>query len=175
MGSMRPLVVLVAVMLGGCQLPEKPVHQVERTRIYQQDEDAVWSKVLRFLQANQIEVQSSDRATGVIKAARSNYQDQGWAECERVWVTSTSSNTGRPTKARPVDRDLVLAVQLSEAAGATTVTVDAEFTEQLINPHRNLPFRQRCGSTGTIEMALLDAIGPAPSTSPPPAPPSESG
>ena len=122
----------------------------------------VWEGVLRFLQANDISVVSADLATGIIHAERIDYQDAGWADCERAWVTNRSSESPRPRRARPLSRDLALAVAVRETSVGAEAQPVARFTEQQNDPWRNLPLTQPCRSTGVLERALLDALGVAP-------------
>jgi hypothetical protein len=149
----------VLILLAGCQAVEAPVFEVERTRSFQRSKDQVWASVQGFLGRSQIEIRSADPASGTIQAARQQYQDQGWAHCADVWVRDGSTNSRRPTRARPIDRDLKLTVQVDATGATTTVQLDARFSQQMMNPHRNLPFQANCQSTGTLEAALLNAIG----------------
>ena len=127
----------------------------------------MWSRILQFLQANDITVTRSDFAAGTIEAARLNYQDAGWAECELAIGTDRSSNSPRPRRARQrVDRSLSLAISVREAGGATQVMLDPTFTERQIHPWRNLPFETGCVSKGVLEKALLDAISAQPAAPP---------
>jgi hypothetical protein len=104
-------------------------------------------------------VLKSDRASGVIEAGRTRYQDAGWAYCEPAVVTDRSSNNSRPRRTRVwLDRDLELEIQLRDQGGMVQVALDARFSERQINPHRNLPFDVPCQSIGVLEKALLDAI-----------------
>jgi hypothetical protein len=131
----------------------------------------VWDRTLQFLQANAITVERSDFEAGTIEAARMRYQDAGWAACELAIGTDRSGDTPRPRRARQrVDRSLSLDIAVRAAGGATQVSLDPTFTERQIHPWRNLPFETGCVSTGALEKALLDAIGPpagAPSGSTP--------
>lgn len=150
-------IVVVAGLLG-CQ-PVQPSYQVERTRSYQQSKAEVWDQILQFLQASDITVVRSGPGRGVIEAARTNYQDAGWADCRLARVTDRSSNNARPRRARQrVDRNLALTIDVRDAAGATEVTLDARFSERQINPFRNLPFRTGCVSKGVLESSLLNAL-----------------
>ena len=118
----------------------------------------MWSKVLQFLQANDITVQRSDFATGTIEARRTNFQDTaGWAACELAIGTDRSGNNSRPRRARQrLDRDLSLVATVRDAGSATEVAIT--FTERQVHPWQNTPFRTGCVSTGALEKALLDAI-----------------
>lgn len=149
---------MIVAGLLGCQQPQ-PTYHVERSRSYQQSKTEVWSKILQFLQANDITVRRSDPGSGTIEADRNNYQDAGWAECELAIRTDPSSDTTRPRRARQrLDRSLTLAITVREAGGATDVMLDPRFTERQIHPWRNLPFTTGCVSKGVLEKALLDAI-----------------
>ena len=141
-----------------CQ-PQPKVYGVERGRTYAADQAVVWERVLRSLQANDIVVVRADLATGLIHAERTDYQDAGWADCARAWVTDRSSSSRRPRRARPISRDLALEVAVRESALGTEVQPVARFTEQQHNRWRNLPFTQPCRSTGVLERALLDSLG----------------
>ena len=155
----RGLAALCAgLLLAACQTPPPPVYHVEQGRSYDQTKAAVWSELLGFLERQRIAVTSADFERGAIAAERHHFEDQGWADCQRARVVDNSSNNRRPTRARPVDRDLALQVAVAEVAGATRVTLEASFTEQQINPYNNLPFTQRCRSKGVLEGALLDAL-----------------
>jgi hypothetical protein len=151
----------LVAMCAACQ-PQPKVYDFERARTYAAGKGAVWAGVLSFLQANHITVVSADPASGVIHAERSAYQDAGWADCERAWVTDRSTDSARPRRARPISRDLALEVTFRESAGGVEVQPVARFTEQQMNWWRNLPFTQPCRSTGVLERALLDALGVAP-------------
>jgi hypothetical protein len=154
---------LCLIVLWACAPREPKVYNVERGRTYAEDRAAVWERVQRFLRANDITVVSADPATGVIRAERTAYQDAGWADCERAWVIDRTSNSARPTRARPLSRDLALQVTVRESAAGTEVQPVARFTEQQSDPYRNLPFTQSCRSKGVLETALLNALGGAPS------------
>ena len=145
--------------LWACAPREPTVYHVERGRTYVEDRAVVWERIEGFLRANDIAVLSADQATGVIMAERREYQDAGWADCERARVIDRTSNSRRPRRARPLSRDLALEVTLRESAGDTEVQPLARFTEQQNDPYRNSPFTQPCRSTGVLERALLDAIG----------------
>ncbi len=149
---------MIVAGLLGCQQPQ-PTYHVERSRSYQQGKTEVWSKILQFLQANDITVRRSDPGSGTIEADRNNYQDAGWSACELAIRTDPSSDTTRPRRARQrLDRSLTLAITVREAGGATDVMLDPRFTERQIHPWRNLPFTIGCVSKGVLEKALLDAI-----------------
>jgi hypothetical protein len=154
---------LVALCVA-CQ-PQQQVYHVERARTYAADQAAVWDGAVRFLEAYHITVVSADPARGVIHAERTEYQDAGWAHCERARVRDHSSNSARPTRARPLSRDLALQVTVRDSAAGTEVEPVAQFTEQQVNPYRNLPFTQPCRSTGALERALLDSLGGTPPAS----------
>ncbi len=155
---------LAGSMVIACQTPQ-PVYQLERSRTYGQSKEQIWNDVLSFLKKNDITATRVDFAGGSIDAERTRYQDAGWADCPIRWVVDHNSNSNRRRKARPVDRDLALAIRVREAVGATDVTLDARFQEQQINPWRNLPFDQPCRSKGVLERTLLDALGQAKSAS----------
>jgi len=163
------LVGLCLVVLWACAPREPTVYHVERGRTYAEDQAVVWERVERFLRANDIAVVGADPASGVIRAERTEYQDAGWADCERARVSDRTSNSRRPTRARPLSRDLALEVTVGEAAAGTEVQPVARFTEQQNDPYTNWPLTQPCRSTGALERALLDALGGAPAARSPPA------
>jgi hypothetical protein len=142
--------------------PRAPkVYDVERGRTYAEDRAIVWERVQPFLQANGITVTKASPATGVIEAERRHFQDTGWADCERAWVSDPTSNSPSPSRASPISRDLTLEVTVRTVGAGTEVQPLARFTEQQLN-YSNLPFTQPCRSTGVLERALLDALGAAP-------------
>ena len=147
---------LLAALLVGCQAP--PVYQVERTRSYAKARPVVWNEILVFLERHRIVPVRADPGRGRLEAERHAFEDLGWADCERAWVTDNSSNSARPTRARPVARDLSLKIALEEVGSGVEVGLLARFTEQQIDPYRNLPFTQPCRSKGVLEKALLDAL-----------------
>jgi len=150
---------MLAVVLSGCQQPRAPAFQVEQARSYALEKEAVWNKILAFLQANDIAVVKSDPAAGVIQARRIRYQDAGWAYCEPAVVTDRTGNNRRPRRTRIwLDRDLSLEIQVRDADGMVRVALDGRFSERQVNPHRNLPFQVPCRSKGVLEKALLDAV-----------------
>jgi hypothetical protein len=171
---LRPEILRLALvaLCVACQ-PQQKVYNLERGRTYAVDKAVVWDGVLRFLQANDITVVSADLATGIIHAERTEYQDAGWAHCERARIIDRTSNSRRPRRARPISRDLALEVAVRESAVGAEVQPVARFTEQQHNRWRNMPFTQPCRSTGVLESALLDSLGGTP---PPasPAPPETS-
>lgn len=71
----KPMAMLAAVVLCGCQQAPAPTFQVEQARSYALDRQVVWNKVLAFLRANDIAVAKSDPAGGVIQARRERYQE----------------------------------------------------------------------------------------------------
>jgi hypothetical protein len=156
-----PLGLGLVALCAACQ-PQPKVYNVERGRTYAAEKAVVWERLQSFLQANDITVVSADPRTGAITAKRTAYQAVGWADCERAWVRDRSSDNARPTRARPLSRDLALEVTVDETAAGTAVQPLARFTEQQNDPYRNWPFTQPCRSTGVLEKALLDALGGAP-------------
>jgi hypothetical protein len=159
----------LVVLCTACAPREPRVYNVERSRTYAQDRAAVWDGALRFLQANSITVVRADAATGVITAERRDYQDAGWAECNRRWVVDRSSEAQRRDRARPISRDLALEITVRESPAGTEVQPVAQFTELQNDRYRNWSFTQPCRSKGVLERALLDALGGArPPASPAP-------
>ena len=146
-----------ALLIAACQTTN---YEVERSRTYAEDKQAVWDQLLAFLERNQIAVTEADFASGRITAERRSYEDQGWAECERRRVYEESGGGRRMSWALRVDRDLALQAAVAEEAGATRVTVDAQFTETQDDPNSFQFFTQPCRSKGVLEGGLLDALGP---------------
>ena len=152
-----------ALLLAACQTQQ--VYQVERTRSYGHDRQAVWDRLLAFLERNQIAVTAADVAAGTITAERRDFAPEGWADCERRRVyDGTGSGSTRVGWALRVDRDLALEIAVAGQAGATAVTVDARFAEEQINSWSYAHFMQPCRSTGVLERALLDALGTRPTS-----------
>lgn len=155
---MRSAIALVtAAVLAGCQpTTERPEFEVPTSRTYQQEKEAVWRGVLVYLEEAGVAVVQEDFASGLLLAAREDFENEDWAWCERAWVWDHDRDRRR--RARPLDRDLALEVQLRERDGVTEVELASEFTEEQIDPFRNLPRTQRCISTGVLEQELLMAL-----------------
>jgi len=150
---------LAAVVLSGCQQSRAPAFQVEQSRSYASSRDAVWAKILAFLQANDITVAKSDPAAGLIQARRVRYQDAGWAYCEPAVTTDRYGDNRRPRRTRIwLDRNLALEIQVRDVGDRVQVALAARFSERQVDSHRNLPFDVPCRSKGVLEKALLDAI-----------------
>lgn len=147
------------LLLGACQT----TYQVEQGRTYTEDKQVVWDNLMGFLQRNELEVTSSDFASGSVAAERLQYQDQGWADCERRRVVYDR----RMSWALRMDRSVSLDATVAEAGGATRATVDARFTERQDDPNSFNVLTQPCRSTGVLEKALLDSLGTAVAASPP--------
>lgn len=148
--------ILVALLLG-CQQPE-PVYDVETRRAYTKSSDAIWEDISRFLQANRIKPVSGSPEVGVMDVEREAFDNNDWADCRAAWVTDRTSNSPRPTRARPLARDLSMRIVVRQITGGTQVMLDPRFSERQINPYRNLPFEVPCRSKGALEGALLDAV-----------------
>lgn len=148
---------ILVALLAGCQQPE-PVYDVETSRVYTKISNAIWDDISRFLQANRIEPVSGSPQMGVLDVEREAFNNDDWADCRPAWVTDRTSNSLRPTRARPLARDLSMRIVVRQVAGGTEVTLDPHFSERQINPYRNLPFEVPCRSKGALERALLDAI-----------------
>jgi hypothetical protein len=127
-------------------------------RTYAKAKPVVWDEILAFLEDHRIVPTRADPEAGGLEAERHAFEDVGWADCERAWVIDHSSRSARPTRAEPVARDLSLWIVLEESVGTTAVGLGARFTEEQIDPYRNLPFAQPCRSKGVLERALLDAL-----------------
>lgn len=148
------------LMLAGCQ--SKPVvYDVPGSRTFSEDADVLWPRLLWFAERNGFELVEVDRVLGSIVAIREAYQDQGWAACKTARVVDRDDDKSRRGRGRPVSRDARLEITLDAAAAGTVVTPRARFTEEQINPFRNLPFTTGCRSKGTLEKALLDNIAEA--------------
>jgi hypothetical protein len=156
-----------ALLIAACQTTD---YVVERSRTYAEDKQAVWDRLLSFLERNRIGVTEADFASGRITAERRNYEDQGWADCERRRVYEESAGGRRMSWALRVDRDLALQAAVAGEAGATRVTVDAQFTEKQDDPDSFEFFTQPCRSRGVLEGALLDALGTPVAADPAPVP-----
>jgi len=152
---------MVAALLGlslmGCQ-PQPINYNVPESRSYSEDATLVWSRVLAFLDENDLSLVEADRTQSSVTAIRSAYQDQGWAFCKPARVIDRHDDKNRRARGRPVHRTLRLQVRVSEDNNGTVVQPKALITEEQINPFRNLPFTARCLSKGTFENALLKAI-----------------
>jgi hypothetical protein len=149
---------LVALALAACQQPERKVYHVETTRLYTEDKRSVFDSILRFLESQDIEVVGGNVESGIIHAERKDFDDVGWADCERQTVTDRTSNSPRRIRADPVGRSLDLRIMLRETDSGTEVRLDPEFSEEQINPFINLPFTARCRSKGALEADLLNSI-----------------
>jgi hypothetical protein len=128
------------------------------SRSFSQDVTVIWSQVLDFLDRNDLDLVEADQAQGSILAIRTAYQDQGWAVCKPARVIDRHDDKNRRDRGRPVHRDLRLQVRVLAGNDGGVVQPRAEFTEEQINPFRNLPFSTRCRSNGTLENALFEAI-----------------
>ena len=107
---------------------------------------------------------SAPTCDGIIHAERTEYQDAGWADCERAWVINAPATArGRGGRGRsaailrwrsPYGR-LPSVPRRSRSRGSRNNRND---------PWRNLPFTQPCRSTGVLERAtrfLGGTPGPA--------------
>ena len=153
----RVRTLLAAALVAACQAPPLVDH-VEQMRSFAKAKPVVWNEILVFLEDHRIVPTRADPGGGRLEAVRHAFEDMGWADCERAWVVDHSSRSARRTRAEPVARDLTLWIGLREAVGTTEVGLEARFTEQQIDPYRNLPFTQPCRSKGVLEQALLDAL-----------------
>lgn len=163
-GSFFMRMMLVAGILGlvlaGCQ-PKPVVYDVPGSRSFSEDVDVVWSRLLGFAQRNGFELVEVDRARGSIVAIREDYQDQGWAACKTARVVDRDDDKSRRGRGRPVSRDAGLEITVDDGVDGTVVAPRARFTEEQINPFRNLPFTTGCRSKGTLEKSLLDDLAEA--------------
>ena len=150
-------------LLAGCQQPE-PVYDVETSRVYAKSSDAIWDDISRFLQAHRINPVGGSPQMGVLDVERQAFNDDDWADCRPAWVTDRTSNSPRPTLARPLARDVSMRIVVRRVAGGTEVTLDPRFSERQINPYRNLPFEVPCRSKGALERALLEAVDTDPAS-----------
>jgi hypothetical protein len=126
--------------------------------VYTKSNDAIWDDISRFLQANRIKPVSGSPQTGVLEVERQAFNNDDWADCRPAWVTDRTSNSLRPTRARPLARDLAMRIVVRQVTGGAEVMLDPHFSERQINPYRNLPFEVPCRSKGALERALLDAV-----------------
>lgn len=155
---MRALAMLLVLVCAGCQQTPPPVYDVPQSRTYGQNKAEVWDVILRFLKANAITVTKADVDGGTIEAARSEFQEMGWADCRPARVVDDQSNSNRLGRGRPVSRDLTLQINVVTTADQTKVDLAMLFTERQINPFRNLPFKVDCRSKGQLERSLFAAI-----------------
>jgi hypothetical protein len=149
---------IAALSSAACQQPEPPVFDVETTRVYAEDKRSVFDDIVAFLESRDVEVVDADVGSGTIRAERRDFDDAGWASCERRRVTDRTSNAPRRIRATPVERDLDLRIMLRETDAGTEVRLDPEFSEEQINPFTNLSFTAPCRSTGELEAELLGSI-----------------
>jgi hypothetical protein len=149
---------LLALTLAACQQPEPPVYDVETTRVYAQDKRSVFEDIVAFLESQDVEVVGGDVESGTIHAQRRDFEDVGWADCERRRVTDRTSDVRRRIRATPVGRYLDLRIMLQETDSGTEVRLDPEFSEEQINPFTNLSFIAPCRSKGALEAELLNSI-----------------
>lgn len=152
------LALVAALPLVACQQPEAPVYDVETTRVYTEDERAVFDDIVAFLESHDFEVVGANLASGTIHAERRNFEDAGWAHCEPRTVIDRTSDARRRIDADPVDRSLGLQIVLRETDTGTEVRLDPDFTEEQINPFTNLSFTAPCRSKGVLEAELLNSI-----------------
>jgi hypothetical protein len=149
---------LIVLALAACQQPEPPAVDIETTRLYAEDKRAVFDSILRSLESQDIEVVGGNVESGTIHAERKDFEDVGWAECERQRVTDRTSNSRRRIRATPVERNLNLRIMLRETDSGTEVRLDPEFSEEQINPFTNFSFFAPCRSKGALEAELLNSI-----------------
>lgn len=156
---MRTLIAMTFLGLSsiGCQ-PQPITYDVPESRSFSRDAATIWPQVHAFVDRNGLELVETDKALGSILAIRADYQDQGWAVCKPARVIDRHDDKNRRGRGRPVSRDLRLQVRVLADNDGTVVQPKANFTEEQINPFRNLPFTSRCRSKGTLENALFKAI-----------------
>jgi hypothetical protein len=51
-----------------------------------------------------------------------------------------------------------LTATVGEATAGASLTLDSVFVERQLNSFINMPFNQRCRSTGVLERQLLEAV-----------------
>jgi len=156
---MRTLLVTIVLGLSvvGCQ-PKPVIVPAPESRSFAEDIELIWPRTLAFLDQHDLEVVEANREQGRIVAIRHAYQDQGWAFCKPARVIDRRNDRSRRNRGRPVSRDARLHLHILASDGGTVVRPKARFTEEQINPFRNLPFTAGCRSKGSLENALLDAL-----------------
>lgn len=99
---------------------------------------------------------TEDDAAGMV-AKSERLQVDSWAACPTVW-NRDRSNDSRSRRAQSINRSVLAVVDLRQAAGGTTVAIDARFSELQRNTLANHTFTVLCDTTGTFESTLLDLV-----------------
>lgn len=142
----RSAAVLAAALLAGCVTPPKPT-AFDNSVTISRSKDAVWESLIGYFTANNIQVKTIEKDSGVIYAERMAF-DTGigdLADCGKsAFEVDVGSTVGLNVFARSI------------SASVTEVTVNAQFqvARMFDGQTRSYP----CLSKGRLEAEILAAI-----------------
>lgn len=150
---------MIALVLAGCQAAPE-VYDVPGNRSYDLNGATIWDRLVQAIETEGLSIVDADPPSGRLSAELADYQPRGWADCKRARVVDRHDDKNRRGRGRPVDRQLLLNVQVDETASRSTVNMRASFSERQINPFKNLPLRNLvpCRSTGELERKVFDML-----------------
>jgi uncharacterized lipoprotein len=132
----------VLLLVAGCAT-RPAAAPLDDVREFGRGYDAVWDNLVQHLAGTDFRIKSTDRASGVIYAERSSFDD-ALADCGTRGLASTSG------------RSVGFNVFVTEADGATRVQVNADFSESRYLERSR--WETECQSTGVLEASILDAL-----------------
>ena len=143
-------VMICGLALTGCVPPptQPPAQQViQNSRVYNTNFDTAWGHLVQFFPANNIQLKTIDKASGVIYAEKILGGSEGIVECGEPGIMSAVT-VG------------TVNVLVTAEGGKTKVTVNLNFnqTRRLTIGYGTSTMTVKCSSTGFLEQQILDAI-----------------
>lgn len=146
------------LLLGACAALGPP--DIETSRVYGDvSPDGLYERTFQALQATDLEVTETDRASGTITAV-GRFEDRNWAECPQPQrIVENEQDQEQVVAAREDYRRVELTASVQGGEQGARLTLDPAFSAQ---PLSALATTTECRTTGALERQILDAVaGPA--------------
>lgn len=137
---------LAIVFLSGCASPPK-VHSVEKTRMYNSDFEATWTRLIQYFSTNNIQIKTVEKASGIIYAERMLVDYSGFADCGSAGIAQVQSTSATLN---------VFVARAPQAPNRTTVTVNTAYSQVRVWD-RNI-WSVQCNSMGALERQILGSL-----------------
>ena len=146
------IALLCVAAIASCAAPKEYVFENTLSKPYssEQDFDIAWQKIIKFFATNQIQIQTLEKASGIISSSMlsiSPSQAELWCDCGKMGLARASNHK----------LSFNVLLEMEPASSVILISVNTTF---LTTWNAGLSYANvsECNSTGVFEKALLKAV-----------------
>jgi len=152
----------LAFLLGGCiappPAPQKPL-AVEHEHTYSESFDVIWAKLIRVLPANDINIKTVDKTSGLIYAEAETINPQlGDNTKSRAYIRAVAACKHLDYESNYSNLHHKFNITVSKSGSGTLVTLNIKYDQDVMNDDGQKSGDVPCGTTGVQEQAFFKLL-----------------